>query len=651
LAYAATRPARSLGTVLETGSRELVELVDRALSFEKGARWPDAAEMKAALLKVWEAESEEDLAEARLDTHAMPEASRREEAPWPQTPTDLADQSTVVSTEVLRGLPTRTIAGTVATGANRRTEGVENRERRRWFMIAATGLVLTMAGIVASASIRKGGHPTSGTGSSSASGETGSRCASNAECVRARGGAAWRCHGTRRTCVPIETPSCVAHAEEGALERDDTVWIGGLFPTTGDTGRIFFSEHGAALLARAEIAHALAGVTSLAAASHAPPIGLVVCDEMTDVIASARHLVDDVEVPAVIGFKAPETATATIPSIFLPGHVLSVITISQMPGLTRIPQPRDEPRLVWRTTLDGAEMAAPLASLIADVLESRVHNTRPGGGPMRIAVVRPSDVTLDFSDVLFGDIRFNGKSVLENRDSFRQFVFDLDDDATAQAVVAPLAAFAPDILVYRGNAFVTKILSPAEAQGGANFRPYFLTDNGFSPDVATFVGASAERRHRFFGVTNVSNRLPNAELVLRFGVAYPGEPISLTNSPQPSYDAFYLVAYAILSLGNQPVTGPAIARAFSRLQPPGDRYDVGPAHIFDVFSALRDGRKVDLNGAIGDLDLDPETGEAPIDLSILCLGVDERGMASDSIESGLVYQAATRRLTGTLRCP
>jgi serine/threonine protein kinase len=46
---AATKPARSLGVVMPGARRELVDLVDRALSFESRARWPDARSMQQAI--------------------------------------------------------------------------------------------------------------------------------------------------------------------------------------------------------------------------------------------------------------------------------------------------------------------------------------------------------------------------------------------------------------------------------------------------------------------------------------------------------------------------------------------------------------------------------------------------------------------------
>ena len=47
--YAATRPARSLASVLPDAPRAVVEAIDRALAFDKGARWSSAAAMRDGL--------------------------------------------------------------------------------------------------------------------------------------------------------------------------------------------------------------------------------------------------------------------------------------------------------------------------------------------------------------------------------------------------------------------------------------------------------------------------------------------------------------------------------------------------------------------------------------------------------------------------
>jgi len=127
--------------------------------------------------------------------------------------------------------------------------------------------------------------------------------------------------------------------------------------------------------------------------------------------------------------------------------------------------------------------------------------------------------------------------------------------------------------------------------------------------------------------------------------------VTLTINPSPTYDAFYLLAYATFALGDAPVKGPALARAFDRLLPPGEPIEVGPTSMFDALSALAAGRTIDLDGAASHLDFDRTKGEAPSDFSLNCAAVDEHGRAHGEVESGVHYRAREGRLEGTLRCP
>ncbi len=84
--------------------------------------------------------------------------------------------------------------------------------------------------------------------------------------------------------------------------------------------------------------------------------------------------------------------------------------------------------------------------------------------------------------------------------------------------------------------------------------------------------------------------------------------------------------------------------------PPGDPIEVGPTGIYPALHALASGRNIDLEGAATTLDFDPETGDATADFAVFCIGPGGHGDVRDVIESGLVYRAKTRKLTGTLGC-
>jgi hypothetical protein len=379
----------------------------------------------------------------------------------------------------------------------------------------------------------------------------------------------------------------------------------------------------------------------------------VACDEVVDPIRAARHLAEDVEVPAVVGFRWARTTTTAIPPIFLPHHILSFVSINQTAGVTKIPEPPDEPRLVWRSTLDTGASMTPLAALVADVIEPRVRAQGLGTRPMKVALVHWSTAGGgEVAEDLLRELRFNSKSAVENGDDLRRYIYDDERDGGGDAAVDALLDFAPQVIVCWGGAhFTSMVLLPLEARWTHGPRPIYVTTTELRDDFAAFAGNDLSRRRRFFGMSNATLTMTNAQLVLHYNQAHPDAPVTRTSAPQPSYDAFYTLAYAIHALGDSPITGPALSTAFARLETPGRPIDVGPSGILDAFQALRAGGSIDLQGAIGSLDFDRATGEAPIDYSILCLGVNDRGVAEGSVESGLVFESGPKKLTGKLHCP
>jgi hypothetical protein len=168
--------------------------------------------------------------------------------------------------------------------------------------------------------------------------------------------------------------------------------------------------------------------------------------------------------------------------------------------------------------------------------------------------------------------------------------------------------------------------------------------------VFDWMSTDATKRRRFYGLKPTSSTSTNARFVMHFNESSP-EKVTRTDAPNSSYDAFYLLAYATYALGDQPPTGANVARAFSRLVPPGKKVEVGPTGIYDAYTALRRGENIDLEGAYSSLDFNLATGEIPFDEALLCVGLDDLGRASENIESGVVYRSATGRLEGTLHCP
>jgi serine/threonine-protein kinase len=476
-------------------------------------------------------------------------------------------------------------------------------------------------------------------------------CAGSAQCSQKLGKPAV-C--AKDGCVALASEDCrvVTDADRAELASDATVWIGAMYPLTGPDAESFGTREFRAV----ELAHRDFAMLAGASGPHGShPIGLLACDDAADPQRALHHLVDEVGVPAVIGFRSSNEAIDAANSTLIPKGVLGVAALNTSPMISSLPQSPGQPRMVWRTTYSAAEMALPVAKLIPDVLEPELA-PKLGGKPLRVALVHQDDPTgLGFADVLFRSLSFNGKSALENESSYRDFVGKLgagDDPAEMRQLVGKLTAFAPHVIVFWGSDdALVRIAEPLEKTWrGPGPRPRYLKTAPFKHAVHEFIGTNADLRRRFLSLTTVSTTAANARFVARYNEAY-GDTVTRTISPNSSYDAFYVIAYALYAIGDAPVTGTALAAAIPRLTPPGATIDVGPSGIFDAINKLAAGGRVDLNGATGPLDFDPATGDARVDLAVLCVNVDAQGAAADNRESGLVFDATSGALRGAMRCP
>ncbi len=479
------------------------------------------------------------------------------------------------------------------------------------------------------------------------------RCTSHAACTRDSGGRPSLCRPARG-CVALASPDCRPLAAAPALQGEHTLWIGAMFPLSGEDATAFGTANLNALdLARRDFDETTSG--------HAWSFGIVGCDDANDPKRAASHLVD-LGVPAVVGFRSSVEAIDLTTSIFLPNRVLTIAALNTNPLVTMVPQAPGEARLVWRTTYNNTSSAGAISALVANVIEPRqrgASGTLGKNDQLRVALLRPKNTAgAAFSEALFGSLVFNGRSALHNREAFRELTFDASagtESAEFASIVAELLRIRPHAIVFSGTpqVMVNALFGPLEKQwpAGERHRPSYASLALLTPEHLAFIGKNVDLRHRFFGVTTVSTTAPNARFVMHYNEVF-DEKITRTISPNSSYDAFYLLAYAASALGDgEAPTGPVLARAFARLAPPGRPVDVGVSGIFEAFAALRAGGNIDLNGATGSMDFDPATGESPFDQAIICAAADEHGAAYDGIESGLVWSAKTGKLEGTLSCP
>jgi serine/threonine-protein kinase len=482
-------------------------------------------------------------------------------------------------------------------------------------------------------------------------------CADSRSCVAEAGGRPAVCRASDRVCVRLESQDCKVLADPGDLGNDATLWMGAMFPLSGPDAALYGeASRDCVDLARRDFAETVQGLPPVAPGGPRRPLAVVMCDDAVDPARAAGHLADDLRVPVILGFSRSKEVADLAASHFNPRGVLA-LAANTAAVLRTIPREPGGARLVWRTTIATDMRVAPTAALVSDVIEPALR-AAPGllapGEPIRVALARVGNASgLSAADDYVRMLRYNGKSVAENGDSFRQIAYaDSADEKGAREAAAQLAA---ELVRYRPHVILggeePGLIPAVEAAwpAGERFRPRYLSVDLPGDEMEAFFRAKPEARSRVFRVDAHSSAPAIAKFVLRHNEVFPKKITSADGHP-PAYDAFYTAAYAAAALGGEPITGPALARAIPRLLPPGEPVDVGPGGIFAALAALSAGRNVDLAGAMTSLDFDPETGDASADFAVYCVGVGREGRP-ELVESGLVFRARTKKLEGKLHCP
>jgi serine/threonine-protein kinase len=521
----------------------------------------------------------------------------------------------------------------------------ERPPQRRMRLAIAAGLVVAIA--AGGLALKRQGTTTAAAPDAAPARE----CTKPSECTKKVGKPAV-CNPSGK-CAELASVDCEVRADPVAQGSENTVWFGTMFPK-GDED--LQGDFRGVDLGRQDFAQMMSGFAEAKGDAPVHPFGLVACDDSADLMRAARHLVEDVQVPAIIGFRSSAEIVDVGNALLIPNGVAAVIPLSTSPLVTSLYHRPGQPRLVWRTTFSSAQAAKAIGHFVPDVLETRLR-ADTSKAPLKVALVRDkSRGGATFDALLLDALRFNGKSAIANGDDFRRFIIDGSVAARveeeARAAVEGVNAFAPNVIIYSADiAEVRYFVEPLERiwSHGAT-RPTYVQVSHIMPDVMPWVGSSAERRRRFFGLVPLAMTSVNARLVLHYNETF-GTRVTPTYAPNSAYDAFYLLAYATYALGDKPITGVSLAHGIERLLPPGKPIDVGMSGIFEAYAALRHGEKIDLNGAFGSLDFDTSTGEAPFKHAIECVGLNDKGVADHGVESGVVYASETDKLEGTLRCP
>lgn len=476
-------------------------------------------------------------------------------------------------------------------------------------------------------------------------------CSSNADCASL---GAYTCRKATGQCVALTDDRCTT--VHGDYQNDEALLVGSILPTTGASSASGLPVEHAITLALDELASAGGPARR--------PIALLGCSDNDDgdaAVAAARHLVDDVGVPAIIGGAYSGVTLKIATEVTIPAGVLLFSPSATSVNITDLA----DQGLVWRASPSDTAQALAIAAYVP-AIEQRVRADLALGqtDKIKVAVVHKGDAYgKDLAGLLEQALVINGLPAgsAENQQSYLRVNYGDPADPGGSPTkfpetVSAVLAFEPHITLVVGTyEGIVDVFIPVEEgwPAASTYRSSFVfSDGGKLPELWQFVAANdpdGSLRKRISGTT------PGADNKL-FHTFRAGFLAKFMDGASPDvfgaaggYDITYLLAYGAAALGNAPVTGAALAGSFGKLVPPGSPVDVGPAGAAAAFGALAGGGAVDFNGASGPLDFDLETGEAVSDIQVWCLGKDaSSGGAIGAVYSGLTYDAKTMALTGAV---
>jgi ABC-type branched-subunit amino acid transport system substrate-binding protein len=529
----------------------------------------------------------------------------------------------------------------------------------------STGGSTGTAGSSSAGSTSKGGS--GGTDSMPAGGEGGAvlpgDCTTNQECTERASAALGAAGAGPETvaavcvkqggahCVPLLSDDC--QTITGDYTNDQAIIVGSLFSTLGTTAPTNIPRQQSAELAIEQI-NAAGGVPSGSTSANPRPLVMVSCDESTNLVRAAGHLVNDLHVPAIVGPNTSQdtldvSTKVTVPGgtvVMSPTGVASSIAALQDNDLTWLMVPSD----VQRAPLMISQINALETQLKADRSESVV----------KLGVVFRNDALGIGTRTSLNDLVINGQS-LGNVINLGQNV-QIDPynstDTTEQPIITKYVNFAPDIIVLAGTAeAITKVMVPLEAQWTAPNRPsYVLIDSVKVPELLAAATNNEDLRMRIRGTgitPGPSGKNTPAETFngfqVDYGVRFPGSS-STTSGMGPSHDAAYAIGLALAATTDQPVSGASVAAGLRKLAGGTITLEATGTNVLAAFQKLAAGQQVTEVGTFGMLDWDANGAVKGGTLEMWCVGGPATKPAYQS--SGLIFDIKTQVQSGTyVQCP
>lgn len=420
--------------------------------------------------------------------------------------------------------------------------------------------------------------------------------------------------GARGECVKATTPECTLI--DGPIDRDPTIIIGTIQPTSGDfTSAGLPQEQGVRLALEEFNESGQTGELRFA---------LIGCDSAGDPqrgLAAAEHLVQDVGVPLIIGPAFSGIFIEVTTSVTVPAGVMTMSGSATSATITDL----DDDGLAWRTISSDAFQSVAIAD--------RIRDLRAAGQATKVAAFGKDD---PYGKGLLFAVATELEAEL-GEDSFFSAVYpDVGEGSTASLTQSVADALAnnfsdADVVLLLGTSEVAGIVAAyadalAELDNGAT-PLYVMPDGGKLPETLALVSERPELQQRIEGtVPSLENGSIYSAFDLRFKSKFGDSPQIFAGN---SYDAAYLASYALTTLSQRgaaldAIDGTALSEFMGNFVS-GREVVAGPGGIRDALTALEAGSSIDYEGVSGPLSFDLERGEASANVDRWIITTDSSG--------------------------
>lgn len=481
-------------------------------------------------------------------------------------------------------------------------------------------------------------------------------CETNGECIDGNFGSPFICRDGE--CIPLtiptECPIVLGAGQDSENLRKPEPFIFGAYSFVDPTAPRLSVPTLNYELAIDEVNDATRGGIPGGENGTRRPFIAIICSGTNDpdLEKSLGHLIDDVQVPAILSSLYTRDLLEAFQTKGFPEEVFFLSPLEADSTLTGVA----DDGLMWHLLSPALDLAPAYLPLMAQT-ESYLRTQRglSADDKIKIALVESKTPFLtDMADYLLTTMKFNGDvTALQNLNDGNLIRVRIDsrlEDAQADASSAlpTLLDYQPDIVLGLVSGEFVPLMNSFDAQVAGEKPFYLLSPYVFGrSDLADQVYFASEHQ-RLLGVNFGAAEDPTLyQLYLsKLESTYDVE-FSLAGS-ENFYDAAYYLMYSIVGAGDPPrLTGNEIALGMTRLVDGRIDFNVGSADVNDVVGTLRGSisSEISLTGTMGPPDFNTSTGARRGRPTIYC--IDENG---EYVQNAMVYDGETGTLSGSPPC-